>query len=566
VRAAPFPSVNFRPDHIVVEALNQAALAEPAVLAQLHESSRHTGQSVSSLALSARLLTRGELLEALGRYLGCGWVEMTPERAPAELVGLLPAGFARRHGVVPWRREDSHVAVLARDPCDPGLAGRVAFLIGQPVRLVIADPAGVAGLVQRHYGGETGPVETGIGGGVGESREPAREELAVLAAQRKVVDLVDRILHQAIEERASDLHFEPFAEALKVRLRVDGTLREIETLPGALALPIISRIKVLADLDIAERRTPQDGRIHHRHAGSAIDLRVSVLPTQFGESVVLRVLDQSSIGLDLGELGLPAQMRAGLEERLARPCGILIVTGPTGSGKTTTLYAGLRRLNDGECKILTVEDPVEYEIDGIMQVPVNLPAGLTFASALRAFLRQDPDTIMVGEIRDAETAQIAIQASLTGHLVLTTLHTPDAMGAVTRLVDMGVEPFLLGATLEGVLAQRLVRRLCPDCRRESVSLDGALAGEWAPVAGAALTAGWRASGCPACRGSGHRGRVGIFEWAPVFPELREAISAGAPAQVLRRILREAGWRSLRDEAWRLVCAGEISLEEAMRFV
>ena len=224
------------------------------------------------------------------------------------------------------------------------------------------------------------------------------------------------------------------------------------------------------------------------------------------------------------------------------------------------------RPNDGECKILTVEDPVEYEIDGIMQVPVNLATGLTFASALRAFLRQDPDTIMVGEIRDAETAQIAIQASLTGHLVLTTLHTPDAMGAVTRLVDMGVEPFLLGATLEGVLAQRLVRRLCPDCGRVPVFLDAALAGEWGPVAGGASTAGWRTPGCAACKGIGYRGRVGIFEWAPVFSELRDAISAGAPAQVLRRIVREAGWPGLRDEAWRLVCAGETSLEEAMRFV
>lgn len=558
--------MNFRPDRIVVEALSQAALAEPAVLDHLHESSRHTGQSVSSLALSARLLTRGELLEVLGRYLGCDWVETMPERAPEELVGLLPAGFARRHGVVPWRREDSHVAVLACDPCDPGLVGRVAFVIGQPVRLVIADPAGVAGLVQRHYGCEAEPPEACAAGAVAAAWEPAPEALAVLAAQQKVVELVDRLLHQAIGERASDLHFEPFAEELKVRLRVDGTLREIEALPGALALPIISRIKVLADLDIAERRTPQDGRIHHRHGGSAIDLRVSVLPTQFGESVVLRVLDQSSIGLDLGDLGLPAQMRAGLEERLARPCGIVIVTGPTGSGKTTTLYAGLRRLNDGECKILTVEDPVEYEIDGIMQVPVNLATGLTFASALRAFLRQDPDTIMVGEIRDAETAQIAIQASLTGHLVLTTLHTPDAMGAVTRLVDMGVEPFLLGATLEGVLAQRLVRRLCPDCGRVPVFLDAALAGEWGPVAGGASTAGWRTPGCAACKGSGYRGRVGIFEWAPVFSELRDAISAGAPAQVLRRIVREAGWPGLRDEAWRLVCAGETSLEEAMRFV
>ena len=295
-------------------------------------------------------------------------------------------------------------------------------------------------------------------------RELTETDIEQLAGQTPIIRFVNLVLGQAIRDQASDIHFEPFEHEFKIRYRIDGALYEMAPPPKALALPIISRLKVLANLNIAERRLPQDGRIKLTIAGRAVDLRVSTLPTQFGESVVLRVLDQSAVQLELGQLGLPAAIQAGVEEIIRRPNGIFIVTGPTGSGKTTTLYSCLKMLNTIDAKLLTVEDPVEYEIDGIMQVPVNLAAGLTFARALRTFLRQDPDIVMVGEIRDLETAQIAIQASLTGHLVLSTLHTNDAAGAVTRLVDMGIEPFLLASTLEAVLAQRLVRRICGSCR------------------------------------------------------------------------------------------------------
>jgi type IV pilus assembly protein PilB len=336
--------------------------------------------------------------------------------------------------------------------------------------------------------------------------------------------------------------------------------------PRSLALPILSRLKVLANLNIAERRLPQDGRIKLTLAGRAVDLRVSTLPTQFGESVVLRVLDQSSVRLDLAQIGLPPAIRAGVEEVIRRPNGIFVVTGPTGSGKTTTLYSCLKALNTVEAKLLTVEDPVEYEIDGIMQVPVNLGAGLTFARALRTFLRQDPDIIMVGEIRDLETAQIAIQAALTGHLVLSTLHTNDAPSAITRLVDMGLEPFLLASTIEAVLAQRLVRRLCPECRQPyepAASLCRQIAGE-----SAAALAGrpfYRASGCPACHHAGYKGRLGLFEFLPMTDALRELVVRGASLVELRRQAAEQGMLPLREAGLAAILAGDTTVEEVVKY-
>jgi type IV pilus assembly protein PilB len=324
-------------------------------------------------------------------------------------------------------------------------------------------------LIRTHYGEPV--VEPGRVRPVNETREkeeetggPSVTDLEALAGQAPVIQLVNQILAQAIRERASDIHFEPFEREFKIRYRVDGVLQERAPPPRALALPLASRLKVLADLNIAERRLPQDGRIRTTLEGRNVDLRVSTLPTQFGESIVLRVLDQSAVQLELGQLGLPAEVLVGFQDVIRRPNGIVVVTGPTGSGKTTTLYSGLRAIHVPGLKLLTAEDPVEYEIEGIMQVPVNPAAGLTFGAAMRAFLRQDPDVIMVGEIRDLETAQIAVQASLTGHLVMSTLHTNDAAAAVTRLLDLGVEAFLLATSLEGVLAQRLVRRICPECR------------------------------------------------------------------------------------------------------
>lgn len=551
---------------MVATALCRAGLAEPAVVAQLQERSQATGQSVAELAVAARCATPATLAEAVAAYLGYEWLAEPPACLPDEVVQLLPADLGRKHGVVPWRQEAGRVAVLAQNPCDPELSERLAFAVGQAVRVVVAEPARVAALVRLHYGVPAADVPASRPAVAPEMPAWSPQELAAMAERRTVVALVDRLLTQAVAARASDIHFEPFVDHLQVRHRVDGTLRELDTLDRELALPVTSRLKVLADLDIAERRWPQDGRIHYTCAGRVIDLRVSTLPTQFGESVVLRVLDQTAVQLEIEQLGLPGDVQAGLLERLQRPNGILIVTGPTGSGKTTTLYAGLRRLNTGESKILTVEDPVEYEIEGLMQVPVNPAAGLTFAGALRSFLRQDPDVLMVGEIRDGETAQIAVQAALTGHLVLTTLHTNDAFGALTRLVDLGVEPFLLGASLEGVLAQRLVRRLCPHCRERQTAAPALIRSLGFVPAGTGAEIFFQSRGCPRCQGTGFSGRVGIFEWLPVTEALRDAIGSGAPLSIVRQAAQQAPRRTLRDEAWRLVEAGETSLAEIARHV
>ena len=373
------------------------------------------------------------------------------------------------------------------------------------------------------------------------------------------------VLGQAIRDQASDVHFEPFEHEFKIRYRIDGALHEMAPPPKSLALPIISRIKVLANLNIAERRIPQDGRIKIAVAGRPVDLRVSTLPTQFGESVVLRVLDQSAVQLDITQLEMPADVFAGVQELVRRPNGIFIVTGPTGSGKTTTLYSGLRVINTIDLKILTAEDPVEYEIEGIMQVPVNPLVGLTFAAVLRSFLRQDPDVIMVGEIRDLETAQIAIQASLTGHLVLSTLHTNDAAGAVTRLVDMGVESFLVASTLEAVLAQRLVRRICRQCKTAYDPAPEMLTQLGLRSNGSGDRQFSHGRGCPACSQSGYRGRLGIYEWLRVSEPVRDLITARAPTLVIRQKAIEHGMRTLRDDGLRAIFDGHTSVEEVIKY-
>ncbi|HZL47272.1 MAG TPA: GspE/PulE family protein [Opitutaceae bacterium] len=394
--------------------------------------------------------------------------------------------------------------------------------------------------------------------------DEARGATPAASAEAPIVRLVDAVLSQAIREHASDIHFEPFEGEFRVRCRVDGTLREMAAPPPAQAPAVVSRLKVLAGLNIAERRRPQDGRIRFPLGERSVDLRISTLPTQAGESVVLRVLDQTSAPATLAELGLPGIVEQGVREIVRRPNGLLLVTGPTGSGKTTTLYGCLRLINSPELKILTAEDPVEYEIEGITQLAVNPAIGLTFASALRSFLRQDPDVLMVGEIRDLETAGIAVQAALTGHLVLSTLHTNDAAGAVTRLIDMGVEPFLLSATLEAVLAQRLVRRICPACR-ESVAAPADLLAELAPDSKATAGGGvFHGRGCAACRGTGYQGRLGIFEWLRMTEPVRELVLAHAPAAAIQRSAAEQGMGTLRAAGLRAILDGLTTVEEVMR--
>ena len=380
-----------------------------------------------------------------------------------------------------------------------------------------------------------------------------------------IIEFVELVLAQAIEDNASDIHFEPFEDALRIRSRVDGALYEMAPAPRRLSTPVVSRIKVLANLNIAERRIPQDGRFTFTSSGKSVDLRISTLPIRHGESVVLRVLDRSAAMLDLERLGMSRDLLAGVRKAVSKPDGVFVVTGPTGSGKTTTLYCALLEVNRPEVKILTAEDPVEYELDGIMQVPISPRIGLTFPEALRSFLRQDPDKILVGEIRDFETAQIAVQAALTGHLVMTTLHTNDAPGAVTRLIDIGVEPFLVGAVLEAALGQRLVRRICPSCRSQihpSAELVDRLNIPEGEVNGVRFYSG---KGCRNCKGIGYLGRFGLFELMAADEEMQELISRRPSATSLRKCAKEKGMMSLREEGVRAILEGETDIEEVLRY-
>jgi type IV pilus assembly protein PilB len=519
------------------------------------------GRSYAATLIALGLLDQAVLLRAVAEHLGAGYDPDPPAALPAEALALLDGSLARAYGVAPVSADRRSVALLAADPFNPSLADNLAFALGREVRIVVADPARVLSLIRRHYGEAADAATSGeMPAAIGEA------DLERLAGQPPVIHFVNLVLTQAIRDRASDIHFEPFEHGFKIRYRIDGVLHEMSPPPGVLARPVISRVKVMAGLNIAECRLPQDGRIPLTLAGHTVDLRVSTLPTSFGESVVLRVLDQSSVRLELARLGLPAAMHAELAEIIRRPNGILLVTGPTGSGKTTTLYSCLAALNTVDAKLLTVEDPVEYEIDGVMQVPVNPGAGLTFARALRTFLRQDPDIVMVGEIRDLETAQIALQAALTGHLVLSTLHTNDAPSAVTRLVEMGIEPFLLASTLEAVLAQRLVRRVCSACKTVSAPPDAwlrQLGTDRTALAGRPCYAG---AGCPACHHTGYQGRLGIFEFLRMTDPLRELLVQGVSLLQLRRHAAEQGMTSLRAAGLAAVFAGETTIDEVLKYL
>ena len=386
-----------------------------------------------------------------------------------------------------------------------------------------------------------------------------------MANQTPIIRFVNLVLKQAIKDKASDVHFEPYEDKFRIRYRIDGALYEMAPPPKNLAVPVISRIKVLSNMNISENRIPQDGRIKMTIAGRPVDLRVSTLPTAYGESVVLRILDKSVVNLDLEALSLPSDIMDSIRDLVARPNGIFVVTGPTGSGKTTTLYSALREVNQVDTKILTAEDPVEYEVEGIMQVAVNHQVGLDFSKALRSFLRQDPDKIMIGEIRDLETAQIAVQASLTGHVVLSTLHTNDAPGAVTRLIDMGLEPFLISASLEAVLAQRLVRRVCRKCRRSyepNQDVMDVLDVDPLEIADKNFYFG---EGCDECSQTGYKGRIGLFEMIMVSDSIRDLVNNRAPTLQIRQKALEQGMRGLRDDGLRAIFDGNTTIEEVLKY-
>ena len=485
------------------------------------------------------------------------------------MAAVVKASTARMYAVVPFSADETSISLLAKDPFNPSIIDDLTFSLNKDIQIVVCDPELMDTLIIATYGEEDSSIDD-ILGDLGDSFEEAQNDLSDtdltdMANQAPIIRFVNLVLQQAIKDQASDVHFEPFEDQFRIRYRIDGALYEMAPPPKSLAIPVISRVKVLSNMNISESRIPQDGRIKMTIAGRPVDLRVSTLPTQFGESVVLRVLDKSVVNLDLEALSLPDDILQTIRDLVNRPNGIFIVTGPTGSGKTTTLYSALREVNSVETKILTAEDPVEYEIDGIMQVAVNHQVGLDFSRALRAFLRQDPDKIMIGEIRDLETAQIAVQASLTGHVVLSTLHTNDASGAVTRLIDMGLEPFLISASLEAILAQRLVRRICKKCRTayepghdliEMLDVDPLEIAEKDFFYG---------GGCPECSDTGYRGRVGLFEMIVASDAIRELINNRAPTLAIKQKALEQGMRSLRDDGLRAIFDGNSTIEEVLKY-
>ncbi|HEY5751662.1 MAG TPA: GspE/PulE family protein [Chthoniobacterales bacterium] len=529
-----------------------------------------SGKSIEQLVIDFGYFpSTADFLKVLAEQLGTEFYDLENVEIPQEVLRLIPAGLARLHQALPVAIQENTIFVALGDPTNAETLDELRFATSRDVRLVVGDPEKVDALIQKNYGGDASSMNDILAALGEETVELVEGGLSSggfdAANATPIIKFVDLILYQAIQDQASDIHFEPFEHEFKIRYRVDGALYEMAPPPRHLALPVISRVKVMANLNIAERRLPQDGRIQKTIAGRAVDLRVSTLPTQFGESVVLRVLDRSTVNLDLEALGMPDYIYNYILATIEKPNGIFIVTGPTGSGKTTTLYSCLRKINTIDSKLLTAEDPVEYDIEGIMQVPINETIGLNFARVLRAFLRQDPDRIMVGETRDLETAQISIQASLTGHLVFTTLHTNDAPGAIARLIDMGVEPFLISAALEGVLAQRLIRKICPQCKTPYEPSEALLSQLGLSPHEIGDKDFFYGKGCDYCNQTGYKGRKGIYELLDITDPLRELINQRAPSIVLRQRAIELGMVTLREDGLRSIYDGETTIEEVLKY-
>jgi type IV pilus assembly protein PilB len=545
----------------------EAGLVTPAQAEEIWESHATTGKSFSDSLVDAGLADRPTILQAIADHLQVQFYSVVPADPGEALTKLLKAPQAHKYVVVPVADEAGKLTLLAKDPLNSSVISELSFILQKDIELAVADPAQVEAAVTRIYGEATSASMEELLGEFGEVDTAAvtDEDVTKQASQAPIIRFVDLVLQEGVKAKASDIHFEPFEHEFRIRLRIDGSLYEMAPPPKNLASAVIARVKVLSSLNIAERRVPQDGRIKTTISGRQIDLRVSTLPTQFGESVVLRILDKTVVNLSLDALSMHDDIKEGIRAMVSRPNGIFIVTGPTGSGKTTTLYSALREVNTEDVKILTAEDPVEYEVEGIMQVPINHQVGLTFAAALRSFLRQDPDTIMVGEIRDLETAQIAVQASLTGHVVLSTLHTNDAPGAVTRLIDMGLEPFLISASLEGVLAQRLLRRVCKTCRtayEPDKDVINMLDVDALEIANKKFYYG---KGCADCNRSGFKGRQGLFELMTINDQLRTLITQKAPTLVLKQKAIESGMRPLREDGLRCIFDGHTSIEEVLKY-
>jgi type IV pilus assembly protein PilB len=551
-------------------------LTEEQLQMALQEQKHRPGMLVGKLAEEMGLITDEQLAQALGEQMRMQVVVLQDIVLPPEVLAKVEPAMALLYRVVPLAFKNNVLTIAMCDPQKLSILDELRTFLGYEIHALVATEKDIVKALDKYYA-EKGQSISDIvdelemnqdlkraAAGIGAEGPQDLTKLEDVANNEQVRKLLNMVLLMAIKDHASDIHFEPFEDEFRIRIKADGVLYEMVPPPRHLAFAITTRIKVMANLDIAERRLPQDGRIELTVAGHPVDLRVSVLPTLFGESVVMRLLDRSVVSLDLAKVGMDAAILKGFRELIAKPNGIVLVTGPTGSGKTTTLYSALNELNSIEDKLITTEDPVEYDIDGIVQVPIDADIGNTFANCLRSILRQDPDIILVGEIRDTETADIAVQASLTGHIVFSTLHTNDAPSTVTRLKDMGVPTFLITATVEGILAQRLVRRVCSVCRAEvqptaEMLSDLELSAE--DIAGKKF---YRGKGCEACNNTGYKGRVGLFELMIMNDDLREMVLANASTDDLRRKARGFGMVTLRDAGLAAAFAGTTTMEEVIR--
>ena len=533
------------------------------------EEQERGGRTLGRVLVERGVLTESQLVSALARQIGLRFVDLTDHPVDATAVTLVPANVCRRHTALPIGREDGRLLVAMADPANVFAIDDIRSITGLEVRALVATRADVLAAIARYHraDGELDSLTVAMDSAADDSGNDDLNAVREVTDDAPIVRYVNLLITQAIADRASDIHLEPTENDLRVRFRIDGVLHEIMRSPKQISSGVISRLKIMADINIAERRKPQDGRLSVVAEGKKIDLRVATLPTVWGEKVVMRVLDNSTAQLTLADLGFAQDNYDSFASSFTKPYGMILVTGPTGSGKSTTLYATLNIVSTTDKNVITVEDPVEYRLPDINQVQVNTKAGLTFASALRSILRSDPDVVLIGEIRDHETAQIAIEAALTGHLVLSTLHTNDAPSAITRLVEMGIEPFLVGSAIDAVLAQRLARRLCGRCKEAYVPTPEQLRLARFPWQdGEELPKLYRPVGCPACSNTGYKGRLALHEVMQVTEEVERLAVERASAATIGKVARSQGMTTLRQDGLAKVLGGATSLEEILRVV
>jgi len=523
----------------------------------------NNGKRLGETLIYLGYINEQQMLRTLEQQLGVSYVQLSEMEIQAEALSVVPLFLAERYNIMPIRIDGSRLLLAMNDPTNFYAIDDVRMVSGLEVETVLAEAKDIVASINNNYGVK-GRVENAVNRLKNEEVTATIRDLADATENAPIVSIVNSLLDQAVHDKASDVHIEPSEDKVRVRFRVDGVLREVITFPKSTQAPLLSRIKIMAEMDIAEKRLPQDGRIKIMKKGREIDVRVSTLPTILGEKVVMRILDKEAVNIKLNELGFSAKNMELYSKMISNSYGLVLATGPTGSGKSTLLYATLMKLNSVAKNIITVEDPVEYRIAGVNQVSVNNKAGLTFANGLRTILRQDPNIIMVGEVRDTETAEITINAALTGHLVLSTLHTNDAPGAITRLLDMGIEPFLIVSSVRGVVAQRLVRRICPDCKTEYTpgpESDERILLGIGPNEPLVLCKG---EGCAQCHYTGYQGRLAIHEVMPLLPEMKKLIMQHASDQEIFALAKKQGTSTIREDGISKVLAGQTTLEELVR--